>query len=49
LYDLKNDPGEFDNLWDNENYKTLKTELITRHLDTLMRTVPPGIERIAPA
>ena len=49
LYDLKTDPGEFDNLWDNKNHQDLKTKLIARHLDVLMSTVPPGIERISRA
>ena len=37
------------NLWNDKNYKDLKNDLIARHLDVLMRTIPPGVERIAPA
>ena len=49
LYDLEKDPGEFLNLWNDKNYKDLKNNLIARHLDVLMKTIPPGVERIAPA
>lgn len=49
LYDLQNDPGEFDNLWDRPDHSDLKSRLIARHLDTLMKTVPAGPERIAKA
>ena len=49
LYDLKEDPGEFDNLWNNRDFFDLKYKLISRHLDVLMKTIPPGVERIAPA
>ena len=49
LYDLEKDPGEFFNLWNDKNCKCLKNNLIARHLDVLMKTIPPGVERIAPA
>ena len=49
LYDLQKDPGEFFNLWNDKNCKCLKNNLIARHLDVLMKTIPPGVERIAPA
>jgi len=49
LYDLKEDPGEFDNLWNNRDFFDLKNKLISRHLDVLMKTIPPGVERVAPA
>ena len=49
LYDLEKDPGEFLNLWNDKSYKDLKNNLIARHLDVLMKTIPPGVERIAPA
>ena len=49
LYDLEKDPGEFINLWNDKKYKDLKNNLIARHLDVLMKTIPPGVERIAPA
>lgn len=46
LYDLENDPGEFDNLWDDPASKDLKAEILGRHLDAMMATVPPGEPRI---
>lgn len=33
LYDLKNDPSEFENLWDNESYSKLKAELTKKNFD----------------
>ena len=39
---------EFINLWNDKKYKDLKNNLIARHLDVLMKTIPPGVERIAP-
>jgi len=47
LYDLEDDPGEFTNLWNDPASENLKTELIARHLDVMMSTVPPGIERVS--
>ena len=35
--------------WNNRDFFDLKYKLISRHLDVLMKTIPPGVERIAPA
>ena len=34
LYDLENDPCEFDNLWNKESYQVLKHELIKKNFDS---------------
>ncbi len=47
IYDLKNDPGEFENLWDNPAYKDLKLLLLKKHFDAMMLTSSAGIERTA--
>lgn len=49
LYDLKSDPGEFNCLFDDPDYSSLKHELIARHLDTMMKTIPAGVRRVARA
>lgn len=46
LFDLKEDPGEFNNLWEDPDHKDLKLELLHRHLDAMMATSSPGIERV---
>ena len=35
LYDLDMDPGEFENLWDNPEYATLRFELMKKAFDQL--------------
>ena len=45
IYDLENDPGEFDNLWDAPEARELKTELLKNHLDAMMATVSAGPPR----
>ena len=47
LYDLVNDPGEFDNLWDNYSAREVKAERILYHLDAMMQTVSVGPPRVA--
>ncbi|MBD3304876.1 sulfatase-like hydrolase/transferase [candidate division KSB3 bacterium] len=46
LYDLKADPGEFNNLWDHVDYKELKAELLLKHLDAFAATSSAGIKRV---
>ena len=46
IYDLQSDPGEFDNLWDNSEYKDLKLELLKKHFDAHAATTSAGIKRI---
>lgn len=41
LYDLRNDPGEFDNLWDNPNARPLKEELSAKLIERMAGTVDP--------
>jgi arylsulfatase len=48
LYDLQNDPDEFDNLWDDSDHQSLKTELLIRCFDATMAAIDKGSERIGP-
>jgi len=42
LYDLQNDPGEFDNLWEDEAYSPVKTALLRRAFDAaVVQTLDP--------
>jgi hypothetical protein len=45
IYDLENDPGEYDNLWLQEGGAPLKLELLHRAISTYMSTSGAGIER----
>ena len=45
LYDLENDPNEFDNLWYKEGYTDLKHELTIKHFKSFVQTVDGGIRR----
>lgn len=45
IYDLKNDPGEFNNLWDKEEYRELKSDLLLKHFDAMMASSSAGIRR----
>ena len=45
LYDLENDPNEFDNLWYKDNLANLKHELTIKHFNSFVRTVDAGIKR----
>lgn len=48
LYDLKEDPEEFNNLWDNLGYHTVKTGLMERSFDASMLSMDRGPRRIGP-
>lgn len=49
LYDLENDPWEFDNLWDDPAHAALKCELLQRNFDaTMLASIDVGAPRIAP-
>ena len=49
LYDLKEDPWEFDNLWDDPLSQDLKNEMIYKSFnDHVVNTTDMGAERIAP-
>ncbi|MBK8741393.1 MAG: sulfatase-like hydrolase/transferase [Betaproteobacteria bacterium] len=45
LYDLQDDPGEFDNLWDDNGARDLKLERLKAHLDALAGTISAGPPR----
>ncbi|MBN2354594.1 sulfatase-like hydrolase/transferase [candidate division KSB1 bacterium] len=42
LYDLVNDPDEFDNLWNDVNFQTIKSELIKKSFDASIVIADPG-------
>lgn len=46
LFDLKDDPGEFTNLWDDPDHRELRGVLMHKHLDAVMATSSAGIERV---
>jgi len=48
LYDLEEDPGEFENLWDAAEAQPLKLELIQRSFDAAMLGMDPGPRRVGP-
>jgi arylsulfatase len=49
LYDLQNDPWEFDNLWDKADFSDIKHELIHASFDaTMLQAIDVGSRRIAP-
>jgi arylsulfatase len=49
LYDLEEDPGEFDNLWESPAHAALKCDLLQRSFDASLRgIVDVGTERIGP-
>ncbi|RIK38636.1 MAG: sulfatase [Chloroflexi bacterium] len=48
LYDLVNDPGEFENLWDDPAHQHLKLELMQRSFDASMLAMDRGPRRIGP-
>ena len=49
LYDLEEDPWEFNNHWDNPDYAEVKAELIYRSFDAhVMLTTDVGSKRVAP-
>ncbi|MGQ9632451.1 MAG: sulfatase family protein [bacterium] len=45
IYDLEDDPGEFENLWNDPECKDLKVELLMKHFDAMMATSGAGIKR----
>ena len=48
LYDLMNDPGEFENLWDEPDAQGLKLDLLQRSFDTSMLGMDRGPRRVGP-
>lgn len=45
LYDLRNDPGEFNNLWPEPDYRTSRREMESLLMDRLMKAQDPLPER----
>jgi len=45
IYDLKKDPGEFDNLWNKAEYKDLKADLVYKAFNAYLDTSDTGILR----
>tara|TARA_B100001250_G_scaffold395402_1_gene400283 strand:- start:35 stop:1222 length:1188 start_codon:yes stop_codon:yes gene_type:complete len=48
LYDLKNDPDEFDNLWDDSSHTTMKLRLMKACFDASVFTMDPCPPRLGP-
>lgn len=48
LYDLENDPDEFDNLWDDPDHQAVKMELMQKSFDATMMAIDKGSKRIGP-
>lgn len=48
LYDLAQDPGEFNNLWDQASADALRAELTQRAFDATISSLYPGSDRIGP-
>ena len=49
LYDLQEDPNEINNLWDNEDYKELKSELLLKYIWAELGKEPMWMPRIKQA
>jgi len=43
LYDMKNDPGEFENLWDDPEYTKVRLELSEKALDSMAMAADAGL------
>ncbi len=48
LYDLEEDPEEFENMWDEPEAQPLKLDLLQRSFDATMATIDKGSPRIGP-
>jgi hypothetical protein len=48
LYDLDQDPGEFDNLWDDQDHSEIKLQMIIKSFDASMQAIDLGPECIGP-
>lgn len=48
IYDLENDPDEFDSLWDSPAHQALKAELLRKSFDATVRALDYGPSRIMP-
>lgn len=48
LYDLQDDPDEFNDLWDSPEHQALKLDLLQKSFNATMLTTYPGLERRGP-
>tara|TARA_Y100000590_G_C15598612_1_gene969100 strand:+ start:41 stop:247 length:207 start_codon:yes stop_codon:yes gene_type:complete len=48
LYDMQNDPGEFNNLWNEPNWAEVKLDLLNRSFDASMLAIDTGPNRVMP-
>ncbi len=48
LYDLQEDPGEFNDLWDDKSHTDLKLRLIQRSFDATILAIDTGLPRVGP-
>ena len=46
LFDLVEDPNEFDNLWERTNHAAIKADLLKRSFDATVQATDPGPRRI---
>ncbi len=46
LFDLEEDPGEFNNRWDDPTLQTFKHQRMREHIDAVMATISPGARRV---
>lgn len=46
LFDLVNDPGEFNNLWNHPDYQDIRFEMMRKSFDKTVRAIDIGPERI---
>ena len=49
IFDLKNDPAEINNLWDDPAYLELKQKLMLKMLQAELGMEPVPMPRVAPA
>jgi uncharacterized sulfatase len=49
LFDLEEDPGELNNLWDSESHKEIKSDLLLKFLHARMETEPMWMPRVCSA
>ena len=46
LFDLETDPEEFENLWDREDYSSIKMDLLKSSFDATVEATDPGPTKI---